>query len=53
MIMNIPQPIFEKLLHDSLANEPNVDIRKGLSFVTLEQVSTVLQISMHQDSPVD
>jgi 2-polyprenyl-6-methoxyphenol hydroxylase-like FAD-dependent oxidoreductase len=39
MIHNIPQPVFEQFLTDVLAKDPNVDIRKGVSFVSLTQVS--------------
>lgn len=39
MIHNIPQPTFEQFLTDILAKNPTVEIRKGVSFVSLEQVS--------------
>lgn len=38
MIHNIPQPTFEQFLADVLVKDPNVDLRKGVSFVSLEQV---------------
>ncbi len=38
MIHNIPQPIFEQYVTDALARDSNVDLRKGLSFVSLDQV---------------
>ena len=38
MIHNIPQPVFEQFITDVLARDPNVDLRKGVSFVSLEQV---------------
>ena len=37
MIHNIPQPVFEQFITDVLAKDPSVDIRKGVSFVSLEQ----------------
>ena len=40
MIHNIPQPVFEKFVTDNLAQDPNVDIRKGVSFIALEQTPT-------------
>jgi hypothetical protein len=39
MILNIPQPAFEEFVTDVLVKDPNVDLRKGVSFVSLEQVS--------------
>ena len=41
MIHNIPQPVFEQFVTDYLARDPNVDIRKGVSFVSLDQVLTL------------
>lgn len=38
MIHNIPQPVFEDFLTDLLSRDSNVDLRKGVSFVSLEQV---------------
>lgn len=38
MIHNIPQPDFEQFVTDSLARESLVEIRRGVSFVSLEQV---------------
>ena len=38
MIHNIPQPVFEQFVTDVLATDANVDLRKGLSFVSLDQV---------------
>lgn len=47
MIHNIPQPTFEQYLVERLSNEDNVDIRKGVSFVSLEEnkgtVTTVVE----------
>lgn len=37
MIHNIPQPKFEEILADKLHVATNADIRKGVSFVSLEQ----------------
>ncbi|RVX67828.1 hypothetical protein B0A52_07756 [Exophiala mesophila] len=37
MIHNIPQPEFERILTQDLSHEANVDIRKGVSFVSLDQ----------------
>ncbi|KAJ4349110.1 hypothetical protein N0V95_004891, partial [Ascochyta clinopodiicola] len=37
MIHNIPQPNFEQFLSEQLSRDPNVEIRKGVSFVSLEQ----------------
>ncbi|KIX02969.1 uncharacterized protein Z518_06519 [Rhinocladiella mackenziei CBS 650.93] len=39
MIHNIPQPVFEQLLTDVLSKDSNVDLRKGVSFVSLDQKS--------------
>jgi 2-polyprenyl-6-methoxyphenol hydroxylase-like FAD-dependent oxidoreductase len=38
MIHNIPQPTFEEFLTAVISEEGNVDLRKGISFVSLEQV---------------
>ena len=38
MIHNIPQPVFEHFVMDHLLQNPNVDVRKGVSFVSLDQV---------------
>ena len=38
MIHNIPQPDFEQFVADELANDLNVEIRKGVSFVSGAQV---------------
>jgi hypothetical protein len=38
MIHNIPQPTFEDFLTDVISGEENVELRKGISFVSLEQV---------------
>jgi 2-polyprenyl-6-methoxyphenol hydroxylase-like FAD-dependent oxidoreductase len=35
MIHNIPQPIFEQFVTEHLSADPNVDIRKGVSFDSL------------------
>jgi len=40
MIHNIPQPDYEDFLAKRLANDPNVSIRKGVSFVSAKQVSS-------------
>ncbi|KAJ9619096.1 hypothetical protein H2204_012807 [Knufia peltigerae] len=37
MIHNIPQPAFEQYLTDVLAKDSNVDIRRGVSFISLRQ----------------
>ncbi|EXJ56965.1 hypothetical protein A1O7_07309 [Cladophialophora yegresii CBS 114405] len=37
MILNIPQPVFEEFVTDVLVKDPGVDLRKGVSFVSLEQ----------------
>ncbi|KAJ9610537.1 hypothetical protein H2200_005314 [Cladophialophora chaetospira] len=39
MIHNIPQPVFEQFITNVLAKDSNVDLRKGLSFVSLDQDS--------------
>lgn len=39
MIHNIPQPMFEELVAEKLHSAKNADIRKGVSFVSLEQES--------------
>lgn len=38
MLHNIPQPEFERFLTQELSHDANVDIRKGVSFVSLDQV---------------
>ena len=47
MIHNIPQPVFEQFVADHLSKDPNVEIRKGVSFVSLVQdakgVTTTVQ----------
>ncbi|KAF5625347.1 3-propionate hydroxylase [Fusarium tjaetaba] len=47
MIHNIPQPDFEQYLADKLSSEDLVDIRKGVSFVSLSQtqdsVTTIVE----------
>lgn len=40
MIHNIPQPDFEQFVADELAKDSNVEIRKGVSFVSGAQVRT-------------
>jgi hypothetical protein len=42
MIHNIPQPVFEAFLTDVLAGDSNVDLRKGISFVSLQQVGCIV-----------
>ncbi|KIW10485.1 hypothetical protein PV08_11449 [Exophiala spinifera] len=39
MIHNIPQPAFEQYMTDVLAKDSNVEIRRGISFVSLRQDS--------------
>lgn len=46
MIHNVPQPKFEAFITEALSGDPNVEIRKGVAFVSCEQsggeiVSTV------------
>lgn len=38
MIHNIPQPDFEAFVADQLKDDPNVEIRKAVGFVSCEQV---------------
>src|SRR6266536_1048987 len=38
MIHNIPQPTLEQYLTEHVLNHPNIELRKGFSFNTLEQV---------------
>ncbi|KAL6246989.1 hypothetical protein RBB50_006296 [Rhinocladiella similis] len=38
MIHNIPQPAFEQYVTDVLAKDSNVDIRRGVSFISLRQL---------------
>jgi hypothetical protein len=38
MIHNIPQPEFEHFIAKELARDPNVEIRKGVAFVSCHQV---------------
>jgi hypothetical protein len=45
MIHNIPQPVFEQFISDCLAHDWNVDVRKGVSFVSLEQVRLIISSS--------
>lgn len=37
MIHNIPQPRFEEFIADQLRNDPNVEVRKGIGFVSCTQ----------------
>ncbi|KAH8668666.1 FAD binding domain-containing protein [Xylariales sp. PMI_506] len=37
MIHNIPQPDFEKFVANELSNDPNVEIRKGVAFISCVQ----------------
>ncbi|KAI0136212.1 FAD binding domain-containing protein [Xylariales sp. AK1849] len=54
MIHNIPQPDFEQFVAKQLENDPNVEIRKGVSFVSCQQskdiVTSTLEVreSKHQ-----
>jgi hypothetical protein len=41
MIHNVAQPDFEEFVYKQLENDPNVKIRKGVSFVACSQVRTV------------
>jgi 2-polyprenyl-6-methoxyphenol hydroxylase-like FAD-dependent oxidoreductase len=41
MIHNIPQPNFEQFVATALAENPLVEIRKGVSFVSLKQVREI------------
>lgn len=47
MIHNIPQPDFEQYVAEELAHQSNSDVRKGVSFVSLQQhgdsVTTVVE----------
>lgn len=38
MIHNIPQPDFEAIVAEALANDPNVEVRKNMSYVSCSQV---------------
>lgn len=38
MIHNIPQPRFEQFVAEQLIGDPNVEIRKGVAFVSCIQV---------------
>jgi 2-polyprenyl-6-methoxyphenol hydroxylase-like FAD-dependent oxidoreductase len=35
MIHNIPQPVFEQFVTEHLSADPNVEVRKGISFDSL------------------
>jgi len=39
MIHNIPQPDFESFVSEQLSSDPNVSVRRGVSFVSMKQVS--------------
>ena len=41
MIHNIPQPTFEQFVAEQLAGDTNVEIRKGIAFVSCVQVIVV------------
>lgn len=41
MIHNIPQPDFEQFVNKALDGDPNVEIRKGVAFVSCHQVRTL------------
>lgn len=40
MIHNIPQPDFEDFVRKHLQSDPNVEIQKGVAFVSCEQVKS-------------
>ncbi|KAK9792807.1 putative FAD-binding domain-containing protein [Seiridium cardinale] len=37
MIHNVPQPDFEQFVYNALENDPNVEMRKGVAFVSCQQ----------------
>lgn len=45
MIHNIPQPRFEQFVAEQLIGDPNVEIRKGVGFVSCVQV--ILSRNLH------
>ena len=48
MIHNIPQPVFEQFLTDYLVKDPNVEIRKGVSFVSLEEQNGIVSTTVEE-----
>lgn len=48
MIHNIPQPVFEQFLTEHLVKDPNVEIRKGVSFVSLKEMNGVVTTTVEE-----
>lgn len=44
MIHNIPQPAFEAFVAERLKDDPNVETRKGIAFVSCVQVNPTIHI---------
>ncbi|KAK6073120.1 FAD binding domain-containing protein [Seiridium cupressi] len=42
MIHNVPQPDFEQFIYNALENDPNVEMRKGVAFVSCQQNGDVV-----------
>lgn len=43
MIHNVAQPDFEQFVSTQLEDDPNVEIRKGVSFVSCSQVRRIVE----------
>ncbi|CAK7221310.1 hypothetical protein SBRCBS47491_004484 [Sporothrix bragantina] len=50
MIHNIPQPEFEKFVADELETDPNVQISKGIAFITSTQVADSVTSTVEERS---
>jgi hypothetical protein len=46
MIHNIPQPDFEQFVAQNMRIDPNVEVRKGVFFVSCEQVSPIKPLNI-------
>lgn len=42
MIRNVPQPDFEQFIAQQLEGDPNVEIQKGVAFISCEEVRVSL-----------
>ncbi|KAK5994362.1 Tetracenomycin A2 monooxygenase-dioxygenase [Cladobotryum mycophilum] len=48
MIHNIPQPTFEKFMCRELESEPNVEIQRGVAFVSSEQIGNYVVCNLEE-----
>lgn len=47
MIHNIPQPDFEAFVADMLEDDPLVEMKKNVAFITCEQVGDLVLLYTH------